>query len=103
VPYDPLGPPGQTSSHTGRPLSRTAHRAKTHLGYRVTATPTGETPWRTPHGLDRVVDATGTHRLHRDDATAWTGDDPLDRALARLEDRLRTGQLAPRPSVPGRS
>lgn len=61
VPYDPLGTPGQTTSHTGRPLSRTPHRAKTHLGYRVTTLPTGETLWRTPHGLIRLVDHDGTH------------------------------------------
>ncbi|MCW2791490.1 MAG: hypothetical protein JWO76_588 [Nocardioides sp.] len=93
VPYDPLGPPGQTSSHTGRPLSRTPHRAKTHLAYRVTALPTGETLWRTPHGLHRLVDSAGTHRLDPDDVAAWTSDDPLDRALVRLQHQLRTGQL----------
>ena len=32
VPYDPLGPPGQTGDHNAGPLSRTPHRAKTHLG-----------------------------------------------------------------------
>ncbi len=92
VPYDPLGPPGQTNSHTSQPLGRTGHRAKTHLGYRCTPLPTGETVWQTPHGRHRLVDNHGTHRLTADDHAALTGDDPLDRALARLTVKLRTGQ-----------
>ncbi|GAB3766599.1 hypothetical protein FB382_001812 [Nocardioides ginsengisegetis] len=93
VPYRPTGPPGQTSSHTGRPLSRTAHRAKTHLGYRVATTGTGETLWRTPQGLHRLVDAAGTHELTETDARAWLSPDPLDRALVRLQHQFHTGQL----------
>ncbi|GCD89310.1 DUF222 domain-containing protein [Nocardioides sp. LS1] len=93
VPYRPTGPPGQTSSHTGRPLSRTAHRAKTHLGYRVAITPTGETIWRTPHGLHRLVDAAGTHDITESDAHAWLSPDSLDRALVRLQHQFDTGQL----------
>jgi hypothetical protein len=94
VPYRPTGPPGQTSSHTGRPLSRTSHRAKTHLGYRVTTFATGETLWRTPHGLHRIVDAAGTHDITDNDARAWTSADSLDRALVRLQHQFDTGQLA---------
>jgi hypothetical protein len=60
TPYDPHGPDGQTNSHDSQPLSRTPHRAKTHLAYRCTRMPTGEVPWRTPHGLHRVVDHLGT-------------------------------------------
>lgn len=93
VPYDPLGPPGQTSTRTSQPLGRRGHRAKTHLGYTATPVGTGATLWRTPHGLPRLVDAAGTHRIHRDLASALTGDDPLDRSLAHLEHRHRTGQL----------
>ncbi|GCD89158.1 DUF222 domain-containing protein [Nocardioides sp. LS1] len=93
VPYRPTGPPGQTTSHTGRPLSRTAHRAKTHLGYRVAITPTGETLWRTPHGLHRLVDAAGTHDITESDAQAWLSPDSLDRALVRLQHQFDTGQI----------
>ena len=93
VPYDPGGPPGQTHSHRSQPLGRTGHRAKTHLGYAAVPLPTGETVWRTPHGRHRVVDAHGTHHLDPDDYTALTGDDPVDRALARLAIKLRSGQL----------
>ena len=89
----PNGPPGQTSSHLSQPLGRTGHRAKTHLGYRCTPLPTGEIVWRTPHGRHRLVDAHGTHHLTQDDYDALTGDDPLDRALARLLIKARTGQL----------
>ena len=94
IPYDPLGPPGQTSSRTSQPLGRTGHRAKTHLGYRCTPLPTGETVWRTPHGRHRIVDTTGTHPLDPTDAAALTGDDALDAALARLLHRHHTGQLS---------
>jgi hypothetical protein len=93
VPYDPGGPPGQTSSHVSQPLGRTGHRAKTHLGYRATPLPTGEIVWRTTHGRHRIVDAHGTHRLDEREYTALTSDDGLERALARILHRHRTGQL----------
>ena len=95
VPFDPHGPPGQTGDHNAAPLSRTHHRARTHLGYRVTQLGPGEYLWRTPHGLHRLVDARGTHWIDASDAAALTGDDPVDRALARLLHQHRTGQLAP--------
>ena len=94
VPYDPGGPPGQTSSHVSQPLGRTGHRAKTHLGYRATPLPTGEIVWRTPHGRHRLVDAQGTHRLDEQEYAALTGDDELGRALARIRHRHRTGRLS---------
>ena len=93
VRYDPNGPPGQTHSHRSQPLGRTGHRAKTHLGYRATPLPTGETVWRTPHGRHRIVDPHGTHHLDEADYAALVGDNPLDRALARILHRHRTGQL----------
>lgn len=93
VAYRASGPPGQTGDHNVQPLSRTAHRAKTHLGYQVTQTVHDDRIWRTPHGLHRLVDERGTHRLDADLAADLTSDDPLDRALARLLHRLRTGAL----------
>ncbi|CAN5394613.1 hypothetical protein BH11ACT8_BH11ACT8_36030 [soil metagenome] len=93
VPYDPGGPPGQTSTHTSQPLSSTGHRAKTHLDYECTPLPTGEMLWRTPHGLLRLVDDLGTTGLDESEATAWTSDDPLDRALVRLLHRVRAGAV----------
>jgi len=68
VPYDPLGPPGQTGDDNAGPLSRHPHRAKTHLGYRVTQTGLTEYVWSTPHGLHRLVDQDGTHPLTAQDA-----------------------------------
>lgn len=93
VPYDPLGPPGQTNSHDSQPLSRTPHRAKTHLGY--TATPHGPdaTVWRTPHGRHRWVDVTGTHRLTPDEVRGLDTDDPVTLVLTRLQIRRRTGSV----------
>jgi hypothetical protein len=91
--YDKDGPPGQTNSHTGQPLSRTAHRAKTHLGYRCRAVPTGEVLWRTPHGLHRLVDAVGTHTIDAHEYQDWLSEDPWRRALARVTHRARIGAL----------
>lgn len=60
TPYDPTGPPGQTSDHNDAPLARRDHRAKTHLGYRVAQLGLGAYRWETPHGLGRVVTGNGT-------------------------------------------
>ena len=89
VPYDPLGPPGQTGDHNVAPLSRTSHRAKTHLGYRVRQTALEEYAWATPHGQHRIVDPAGTHLLDPGDGDALFHGDDLDRALVLLTHRLR--------------
>ena len=67
VPYDPLGPPGQTGDHNDAPLDRHSHRAKTHLGYTVEQLTHGTYLWRTPHGVIRLVNHTGTHHICDDD------------------------------------
>jgi hypothetical protein len=102
VPYDPLGPPGQTGDDNAGPLSRTPHRAKTHLGYRVTQTGLTEYVWSTPHGLHRLVDEHGTHPITPGDAERLTEDLPytadpawdrlLDQALDQLLERRRQPQ-----------
>ncbi len=84
TPYDPTGPPKQTGDHNAANLTRTSHRAKTHLGYRVTQIGTNAWVWRTPHGLLRIVDNQGTHLVDQADVDALTSDDPLERACARL-------------------
>jgi hypothetical protein len=94
--YRAQGPPGQTGTDNCQPLGRTGHRAKTHLAYRSAPVATGETLWRTPHGLHRLVDHTGTHHLDADEAAALSGDDPVQRALVRLVIRHRTGALRSR-------
>lgn len=66
APYDPGGPPGQTGDHNDAPLDRHAHRAKTHLGYRVEQLGLGTYLWTTPHGLHRLVNRTGTHVVDED-------------------------------------
>jgi len=63
VPYDPGGPPGQTGDHNVAPLTRRHHRAKTHLGYTVEQLDRATYLWTTPHGLQRLVDHTGTHLM----------------------------------------
>ncbi|GAB3085856.1 HNH endonuclease signature motif containing protein [Nocardioides zeae] len=71
-PYDPQGPPGQTSTRNLFPLCRRHHRMKTHremaTGKRWTYRPTdptrGEPPhaviWTSPLGLRYLVDPDGT-------------------------------------------
>ena len=66
-PYDPGGPPGQTGDGNDAPLGRHAHRAKTHLNYQVEQLGPGTYLWTTPHGLVRLVNHTGTHRITVDD------------------------------------
>ena len=64
--YDADGPPGQTGDHNHAPLGRRHHRAKTHLDYQVHQISPGVYLWRTPHGLWRLVDGSGTHRVETD-------------------------------------
>jgi hypothetical protein len=49
-PYDPAGPPGQTSPENLAALCRRHHRAKTSGLWRYTRTPDGEYVWHGPHG-----------------------------------------------------
>ena len=84
-PFDRHGPPGQTGTHNGGLLGRTHQQAKTQLGYSVNQTGPGEYVWRTPHGLRRLVDQRGTHRIGEDDAYLLSQRDrALDEALGRL-------------------
>ncbi len=85
TPYDPHGPPGQTGDHQAAPLSRTGHRAKTFLGYRLEQIGPSDYVWRTPHGLHRHVGPTGTHDLTEHEAAGLVGDSSLDDALRRIE------------------
>jgi len=62
-PYDPDGPPEQTSDLNDGPLTRRHHRAKTHLGYRVDQLGLAAYRWITPHGLARVVTPRGTCKI----------------------------------------
>ncbi|MBB6628945.1 hypothetical protein H5V45_16590 [Nocardioides sp. KIGAM211] len=91
--YRAQGPPGQTGLDTSQPLGRTAHRAKTHLGYQVKPVPGGGTLWRTPHALVRVVDEHGTHHVTPAEAAALTGTDAYERAITRVVIQVRTGQI----------
>jgi hypothetical protein len=63
-PYDPLGPPGQTSTTNLVPLGRFGHRVKTHAGgWSVRRVDYKTVEWTTPHGFRFRVDPTGTHRV----------------------------------------
>ncbi|MFK4086051.1 hypothetical protein ACI2LF_18205 [Kribbella sp. NPDC020789] len=68
-PYDPLGPPDQTSTTNLAPLSRYAHRLKTHApGWKVRRTSPSTLEWTTPHGFTFHVTPTGTRRvIHPED------------------------------------
>lgn len=63
IPYDPGGPPGQTSDGNAAPLSRRSHRAKTHYRYTVEQLGPASYLWTTPHGLLRLVTPDRTQAL----------------------------------------
>ena len=92
VEYDPHaaqdGQPGQTGDHNAAPLGRTHHRAKTHLGYRLRQLGPDDYVWRTPHGLYRRVNATGTHPIDPDHAEELLRTHALQRAIDQLEREL---------------
>jgi hypothetical protein len=67
TPYDPAGPPGQTSTHNLRPLRRFSHRIKTHAGWKVRTLDDHAVEWTTRHGYKFRVDHTGTHPITDDD------------------------------------
>ncbi|MFI7060696.1 hypothetical protein ACIBL3_06930, partial [Kribbella sp. NPDC050124] len=60
-PYDPLGPPGQTSTSNLVPLRRFPHRIKTHGRWQVRRLNPTTLEWTTPNGFTFHVDPTGTH------------------------------------------
>jgi hypothetical protein len=63
VPYDPDGPPGQTSTLNLALLCRRHHRLKTHGGWTYSMICPGVFLWRSPHGHWWLRDRTGTTDL----------------------------------------
>ncbi|WBQ03188.1 hypothetical protein [Kribbella sp. CA-293567] len=62
-PFDPNGPPKQTSTTNLAPLRRFSHRVKTHGAWKVQRVDDQVQEWTTRHGFRFRVDQTGTHRL----------------------------------------
>ncbi|MCL2652915.1 MAG: hypothetical protein FWD63_03905, partial [Propionibacteriaceae bacterium] len=62
IPYQP-GIPNQTRSNNLAPITRRAHRAKTHANWQLTQPAPGVYIWQTPAGQTIQVDNKGTHRL----------------------------------------
>ncbi|MGW7687161.1 hypothetical protein ACWGID_40850, partial [Kribbella sp. NPDC054772] len=61
---NPLGPPHQTNTTNLAPLSRYAHRVKTHAhGWNLRRLDHQTLEWTTPHNFTFHVDPTGTHRI----------------------------------------
>ena len=65
VEYDDDGPPGQTSPGNLGPLSRRAHRFKTHTSTHLCQPSPGTFHWTTPLGYEYVVAPWGTIALGR--------------------------------------
>ncbi|HEX2856543.1 MAG TPA: hypothetical protein VHO26_03550, partial [Propionibacteriaceae bacterium] len=63
TPYQPGGPPGQTRLENLSPVSRRAHRAKTHGGWTLTQPLPGILIWTSPHGHTYLVAAGQTVRI----------------------------------------
>lgn len=68
VPYEPHGPPDQTSVQNSGPLGRRHHRWKTHAGFRARQSGLGRYAWITPHGLGFIVDHDGTRQVPAEEA-----------------------------------
>lgn len=62
-PYDPHGPPGQTSTGNLAPSTRFHHRVKTHGRWQVQAVEEGALQWTSPNGFRFLVDYRGTRRI----------------------------------------
>jgi len=60
IPYR-SGPPGQTRPDNLGPLSRRAHRLKTHASWRLDQIRAGTFAWRSPAGQAVQVDYSGSH------------------------------------------
>jgi len=71
-PYQPHGPPDQTSTSNLAPLCQRHHRLNTHTSWRhrVHHRP-GTYLWTSPHGLTFVRDHTGTSEVTSDDDVGW--------------------------------
>jgi hypothetical protein len=67
IPYNPTGPPGQTSTRNLRPQGRLSHRIKTRGGWKVRTLDNHALEWTTKHGYKFRVDHTGTHPIADDD------------------------------------
>ena len=93
-PFDAHGPPGQTGDHNAAPLGRRHHRAKTHLAYRCQQLGLAGYLWRSPHGLERLVDATGTHEADPAQALELAHPGALEAALERIEAGVREDHRA---------
>ena len=99
VPYvspDEGGPPGQTRVGNLGPMSRYAHRVKTHgRGWRHHQPVPGVFLWRTPHGYWFRTDHTGTHPLGKQPTDAELAGSPaLPRDLRIVIDAGRVGPQA---------
>jgi hypothetical protein len=95
--FDAHGPPGQSGDHNAAPLGRRSHRAKTHLAYRTRQLGLARYLWRSLHGLQRLVDATGTHELDTAQALELAHPGALDAALERIEAEVREDHRAVYP------
>ena len=63
IPWDPDGPPGQTSTWNLALLCRRHHRLKTHGGWTYSMIRPGVFLWRSPYGHTWLRDRTGTTDL----------------------------------------
>ena len=61
--HGPGRPPGQTNPDNLGPLSRRAHRAKTHSGWQVAQPFPGVFLWESPLGFRYRVDSTGSEEI----------------------------------------
>jgi hypothetical protein len=83
-PYDEHGPPGQTRSGNGGPLTQRHHRIATHGRWRRTQPLPGVVVWQTPHRRFRVTDHTGTRTIDAITGRGIFEGTPLEQKLCTL-------------------
>lgn len=93
---------GETSPANLGPLGRTAHRAKTHAGWRCHQTRPGHWLWRTPYGRTYHVDNWGTHTPEPVDAPSALEFETVQRLDQRPADLITQQPWAPKRTTRSR-
>lgn len=97
IPFDHRAAPGAGQTRYGNlgPLSRRAHRAKTHAGWSLAQRSPGVFEWASPAGYRYLVTPAGTTRLRSPHAGADAGR-PRRRAVRPHQRRRPTRPACPR-------
>ncbi len=102
-PYDPDGPPGQTSPANLAPLCRRHHRAKTFTGWTYQRHHDGTYTWTSPHHRTYSVGPDGTHDTGPPETRPPRPESPAIQSACPQQQHLHPRHLTTRPPRSGRS